>query len=285
MIRGVLSLLRPKQWVKNVLVAAAPLAAGTLLHADVAVDTLRAFIVFCLASSATYCFNDVLDAEADARHPTKCRRPVASGVVSRPVALGVSVVLAGGALALAGPLSFALVVAGYLAVNVAYSSWLKHRPVIELGLVSSGFLLRAVGGGLATDLPLSQWFLIVTAFGSLFMVTGKRLSELTAAEDAGAVVRRSLTYYPLSYLRMILGITAGVTITGYCLWAFEVGANHPRGVWTAISIAPFVLAIMRYALDTDLGRVEEPEQVVLRDPTLQLLGLLWLVTFAVGVTP
>lgn len=283
LIRGVVRLLRPKQWTKNLLVAAAPLAAGTILQPQTALRTLLAFVVFCLASSATYCVNDVLDAEADARHPTKRSRPVASGEIGHRVALGLGAALAAAALVLAQPLTFRLVVAGYLVLTLAYSTRLKGQPVLELGLVSAGFLLRAVGGGAATGLPLSQWFLIVTAFGSLFMVTGKRLSELVTAADADAVVRRSLTYYPLSYLRMILGISAGVTITGYCLWAFEVGAAHSGGVWSALSIAPFVLAMLRYALDADMGRAEEPEAVLLRDPGLQALGLLWLATFALGV--
>ncbi len=275
--------MRPRQWIKNVLVGAAPLAAGTILHGTTAVRTLLALVAFCLASSATYCVNDVMDREADAQHPTKRGRPVASGAVPPWAALALAAVLAVAAVAVTGPPAFRLVVLGYLVLTVSYSVWLKHRPVLELGLVSGGFLLRAVGGGLATGLPLSQWFLIVTAFGSLFMVAGKRLSELIAAQHASAVVRRSLTYYPLSYLRMVLGISAGVTITGYCLWAFEVGAGHRGGTWSAISVAPFVLAVMRYGLDSDLGRVEEPEQVVRRDGTLQVLGLAWLATFSLGV--
>ena len=283
MIRGALRLMRPRQWSKNVLVGAAPLAAGTILSGPTLVHTVLAFTAFCLASSATYCLNDVMDAEADAKHPTKRRRPVASGQVSKLQALVLALVLAIAAVALPGPLRFHLVVLGYLVLTATYSLWLKHRPVLELGLVSGGFLLRAMAGGLATELPLSKWFLIVTAFGSLFMVTGKRLSELISAEHASAIVRRSLTFYPLSYLRMVLGVSAGVTITGYCLWAFEVGAAHRGGVWSAISVAPFVLGLMRYGLDSDLGNVEEPEEVVRRDTTLQILGLLWLVTFSLGV--
>lgn len=288
MISGVVSLVRPRQWLKNVLVAAAPLAAGTLLQPRVAAETLLAFAAFCLASSATYCLNDVLDADADAAHPTKRARPVPSGQVPRGVALGVGAVLAVAAVALAQPGWLRGVVLAYLAVTVAYSALLKHQPVIELGLIAAGFVLRAVGGGAASDTPLSQWFLIVTGFGSLFMVTGKRLSELQWAErqgDAarGTAVRRSLAHYPVSYLRMVLGASAAVTITGYCLWVAQVGSENPHGAWTWVSTWPFVLAILRYALDTDHGRVEEPEEVVLGDRVLQLLGLLWLVTYAVGV--
>ncbi len=283
MASGVLALMRPKQWVKNLLVAAAPLAAGSILVGDVAWHTLIAFVALALASSATYCLNDVLDAQADAQHPTKRNRPIPSGRVSRRTALVLAVVLAAASLLIAWPGTLRWVVLGYLALTISYSTFFKHQPVIELGLVAGGFILRAIAGGAATGIPLSQWFLIVTGFGSLFMVTGKRLSELIWAEHEGAVVRRSLAHYPLSYLRMILGMSAAVTIAAYCLWAFETGARTDGPAWTTASIVPFVLALLRYALDTDRGRVEEPEEVVLRDRTLLSLGLLWLVTFAAGV--
>lgn len=282
MISGVLALVRPKQWVKNVLVAAAPLAAGSLLDDDIGRNTLIAFVAFVLASSATYCLNDVLDAEADAAHPTKRRRPIPSGQVSRRTALVLAAVLAAASVAVAAPGSLRWVVLIYLGFTVAYSTYFKHRPVIELGLVSGGFILRAIAGGAATGVPLSQWFLIVAGFGSLFMVTGKRLSELTWAEHEGAIVRKSLAHYPLSYLRMILGVSAAVTIAAYCLWAFATTDVKSEAGWTTLSIVPFVLALLRYALDTDRGQVEEPEEVVLRDPTLLVLGLFWVVTYGVG---
>ena len=281
-ISGVLALVRPKQWVKNVLVAAAPLAAGSILDAGVARNTLIAFVAFVLASSATYCLNDALDAEADAAHPTKRRRPIPAGRVSRRTAVVLAAVLAAAGLAVAAPGSLRWVVLIYLAFTVAYSTYFKHRPVIELGLVSGGFILRAIAGGAATGVPLSQWFLIVAGFGSLFMVTGKRLSELTWAEQAGGPIRRSLAHYPLSYLRMILGVSAAVTIAAYCLWAFATTDTTSEAGWTTLSIVPFVLALLRYALDTDRGQVEEPEEVVLRDPTLLLLGLFWVLTYGVG---
>lgn len=283
MISGVLALVRPKQWVKNVLVAAAPLAAGSILDDDIGRNTLIAFVAFVLASSATYCLNDVRDAEADAAHPTKRRRPIPSGRVSRRTALVLAAVLAVASVAIAVPGSLRWVVLTYLGFTVAYSTYFKHRPVIELGLVSGGFILRAIAGGAATGVPLSQWFLIVAGFGSLFMVAGKRLSELIWAESAGSVVRRSLTHYPVSYLRMIVGVSASVTIAAYCLWAFQTGEGTDGSAWTTVSIVPFVLALLRYALDTDRGRVEEPEEVVLRDRTLLSLGVLWLATFAAGV--
>ncbi len=278
-----LDLVRPKQWLKNVLVVAAPLAAGALLQGSVARDTLVAFVSFCLASSATYCLNDVLDADADADHPVKRARPVPSGRISPRAALVLSAVLAVTSLVIAYPGSLRQVVLLYLVLTALYSRFFKHQPVIELGLVSAGFILRAIAGGAATGVPLSQWFLIVAGFGSLFMVTGKRLSELTRAETSGTSARASLAHYPLSYLRMILAISASVAIAAYCLWAFETNQGRPASVWTMLSIVPFVLALLRYALDTDRGKVEEPEEVVLHDRSLLFLGLCWLVTYTMGV--
>lgn len=283
-IRAVLTTCRPTQWTKNLLVAAAPLAAGTLLHPHVLVRTLLTFVVMTLAAAATYCLNDFVDAEADAAHPVKALRPVAAGTLSRPVALTVAAVLALAALVLATPWDLRWVVLAYLVLTAGYSLGLKHQPVVELAVVASGFLLRAVAGGPATGTPLSQWFLIVAAFGSLFMVAGKRLSELVALDGADPSSRRLLASYTTSYLRLVVGISASVTIAAYCLWAFEVGAGHDSSVsWAAISVAPLVVAMLRYALDVDRGRAQEPEQIVLRDRTLQGLGLLWLGTFILTV--
>lgn len=283
MIRGFLALVRPKQWIKNLLVVAAPLAAGRLLEPDVARDTVLAFVCFCLASSASYCFNDALDAHADALHPIKRTRPVPSGQVPRWAALVLAAVLAASAVALATVPLLRLVVVLYLVTTVVYSSVLKHQPVIELALISAGFILRAIAGGAATGVALSQWFLIVAGFGSLFMVTGKRLSELTRSTEDGTPVRRSLTHYPPSYLRIVLGMSAAVTIAVYCLWASDVADSSSSPGWVAVSTFPFVIALLQYALDADRGSVEEPEEAVLRDPTLLVLALAWAATYALGV--
>lgn len=283
MIGGLLALVRPKQWAKNLLVVAAPLAAGRLLEAQVAWDTLLAFICFCLASSASYCLNDALDARTDAQHPLKRSRPVPSGRVPRWAAFTLAGALAVVAVGAAVVPQLRLVIVLYLATTTLYSLALKHHPVIELSIISAGFILRAIAGGAATGVPLSQWFLIVTAFGSLLMVTGKRLSELTRSLSDGAPMRRVLDHYPPSYLRTVLGISAAVTIAGYCLWASEVADTSIHGTWVLASAFPFVIAIFQYALDADRGRVEEPEEVVLRDPTLLVLALLWVGTYAMGV--
>jgi len=298
---GVLRTMRPRQWVKNVLVGAAPLSAGLLFDLDVIGTTALAFASFCLAASAVYLLNDTLDVEADRAHPTKRNRPIAAGVVPVPAAAATAVVLALGSLGLAWLASVELVVlmAVYLAVQVAYCVRLKHEPVLDIAIVASGFLLRAIAGGVASGIPLSQWFLLVTAFGSLFMVAGKRYSEMRLAEAAGGTTRASLLRYTPTYLRFVWSLAASVMVTAYALWAFEIRADAAvadgigaataaavsagGSTWSAISIVPFVLAVLRYAVDVDGGRAGAPEDIALSDRVLQVVAVAWVATFAIGV--
>jgi decaprenyl-phosphate phosphoribosyltransferase len=286
---SMLRALRPKQWVKNVLVAAAPLASGDLFSWLTLPRIVLAFVAFCLASSAGYLVNDVLDVASDRLHPTKRTRPIAAGEVSVRTAIIAAVVLAVLSLAvslLVNPVLL-LVVAIYLVVTASYSLGLKNQPVFDLAIVTSGFLLRAVAGGAAAHVPLSQWFLLVTSFGSLFMVAGKRYADVTRVSDAATVApsanlsdRDGNPMYSASYLRFVFSVAAASAIVFYALWSVVVGQNGE--VWAQVSVAPFVLAILRYAVDVDQGRAGAPEDVVFRDRGLQLVGLVWLVTFVIA---
>lgn len=281
-----LSALRPRQWAKNVLVFAAPLGAGRLFEIDVLLPSIGAFVAFCLISSATYLVNDVRDVEADRVHPKKQRRAIASGRLSVAAAISTAVVFAVAALVLSWLIQPALagVVAAYAVVTLTYSLLLKHEPVVELALLAVGFLLRAIAGGAASDLPISQWFLIVAGFGSLFMAAGKRFSELERARREGgeATLRRSLAGYTPGYLRFVWAVSAAVTITAYCLWAFDVAQTPSSFPWAQWSVVPFVLAILRYAVDIDRGEAEAPEDAALGDRVLLLLGVIWVVMFGLG---
>jgi decaprenyl-phosphate phosphoribosyltransferase len=281
--------MRPKQWVKNVLVVTAPLAAGRLLEPPVLIGAAFAFVAFCLVSASVYLVNDVRDVEEDRLHPRKRFRPIAAGELKPATALALAAVtgVAGLALgfAVALPLGITLVV--YIAIQLLYSTFLKHLPVVDLAVVASGFLLRAIAGGVATGIVLSQWFLLVAAFGSFFMVAGKRYSEMKAiGGEAGT--RRALTRYSESYLRFTWMLAAVMVLISYSLWAFENRGNGADpallGVpWTAISIAPFTLGLLQYALEVDAGNAGEPEEVVLHDHVLQGIGVIWLVVISVAV--
>lgn len=274
--------VRPRQWVKNGLVLAAPFAAGEITDRHVLTSALVAAVTFCCCASAVYLINDVADVEEDRAHPTKRLRPVAAGELSPGLAVGTAILLAVTGLALAALWSVALagVLLTYLVLQIAYALSLRDYRVIDMCVVASGFLLRAIAGGVSAGLPLSQWFLLVAGFGSLFMVAGKRYGELHAAGGDNAT-RRSLMDYTEGYLRFVFGIAAGTTIMSYSLWAFEDGAADSLP-WRTISIAPFVIGLMRYAVDIDAGRAGEPEEIVFGDRVLQVVALLWLVLVALA---
>jgi decaprenyl-phosphate phosphoribosyltransferase len=283
--RSLLRLARPKQWTKNVLVLAAPGAAGVLDEPGALRDTAIAFVCFCLAASATYYLNDALDAEADRVHPTKRSRPVASGAVSVRTAMVGGVILAVCAVGLsflADP-QLALVIVGYLALTFAYSAWLKHEPILDLASVAAGFVLRAIGGGVAVGVDISPWFLIVAGAGSFFIVTGKRHAELLELGDDAGNHRPALDLYTHAFLGYIRAVTSSVAILAYCLWAFEESGRVGDPTWFELSIVPFVIGIFRYAFLLEQGRGGAPEELVLSDKTLIVIGAVWAVIFAVAV--
>jgi decaprenyl-phosphate phosphoribosyltransferase len=278
---------RPKQWIKNVLVFAAPGAAGVLDNGSALWRTIVAFVSLCLAASGTYFLNDVADVDADRQHPSKRNRPVAAGTVPLPVATVVGVALLVAALVVAGITTrwqLVVVVAVYIALTLAYSAWLKHIAVVDIVVVASGFVLRAIAGAVAVDVPMSNWFLICISFGSLFIVTGKRYAELLEFGDDASTVRPSLEGYSLTYLRFVLGVASSVTLLSYCLWAFEK-ARLADTTWPMyqLSILPMATALLRYGLVLERGHGGAPEDVFLSDRALQALAVIWLVTFALGI--
>jgi decaprenyl-phosphate phosphoribosyltransferase len=284
---GIIKAIRPRQWVKNLLVLAAPLfALGGDVHydyRDVLIKVGVAFVTFSLAASSIYLINDARDVEADRQHPTKRFRPIAAGVVPASLAYVIAVLLAVASLAISWFVTpnLALVIAVYLGIQLAYCFGLKHQAVLDICIVSSGFLIRAIAGGVAANIPLSQWFLLVMAFGSLFMAAGKRYAELQLAERTGAKIRKSLESYTSSYLRFVWTLSATAVVLCYSLYAFE--RDGSGGSWWAVTIIPFTIAILRYAVDIDGGLAGEPEEIALRDRVLQLLALILIGTVGAAV--
>jgi len=278
--------VRPRQWVKNVLVFAAAGAAGLLHEESVVIDALSAFVCFCLVSAGTYLVNDAGDIERDRRHPTKRDRPIARGEISRTLAygMGVACMLAGSVLGLAVRPQLAVVLVAYLVLTTSYSLYLKHVAVVDIAAIATGFVLRAVAGGAATDIAISNWFFIVTCFGSLFVVVGKRHAEAITMADAGATTRSTLASYTPTYLSYLRAVSSGVVLVAYCLWSFEksdlVNASVP---WFQMTILPFTCALLRYAQLVDRGEGGAPEDVLLADRALQILGTVWVATFTLGV--
>lgn len=262
--------LRPKQWAKNVLVFAAPVAAGKIFHGDTFLKTFLAFLAFCFISSVGYIVNDIQDLERDRRNPKKSKRPLASGRVTRIQALYVLAfcALIGTIAASTLALSFQVVLLLYLVTTLSYSFGLKHQPVVELMVVALGFVFRAIAGGAATGTPISRWFLVVTSFGSLVVVVAKRLAEAESLADVD--VRPVIREYPLPFLRFVLGVSAAVTLTGYSLWAFSLPESRHFG---QMSLLPLCLGLFRYVWLVEKGFGEVPEDLLLHDLVLLLSGL------------
>lgn len=290
LLGGLVRTARIKQWTKNVLVFAAPAAAGVAFHPSPLLRTLACFGLFCAVSSGTYFLNDALDVESDRRHPLKRNRPVAAGVIGVPVALVAAAVLmvggAAGGYAVRPQLGVVLLI--YVVLQVAYSSYLKHQPIYDLTCVAGGFVLRAIAGAVAVPVTVSEWFLIVTTFGSLLMVTGKRLAEHAELGEGRGGHRATLDAYSISFLRIIVAMSATGAVVGYALWAFgldttAVAVHHHDGIFFQLSIVPVLLALMHFTLLIERGQGARPEELVLGDRQLQLLAAVWIVLFGVGI--
>lgn len=286
-MHALLRTARPKQWLKNLLVFAAPGAAGVLDQPRELALSVLAFASMCLAASGTYFWNDALDVEADRAHPTKSRRPVASGEISLRTARAIGTALPVAALVLASLTDrwqTVAVVAVYIAITLSYSAIWKHVAVLDLVAIASGFVLRAAAGAVAVDVPMSSWFVLVTTFGSLFIVAGKRYAEAHQLGDGAHEIRATLGEYSESYLRFVLAVTCAGALVSYCVWAFErrdlTQAEYP---YYELSIVPVVTAFLRYALVLDQGHGAAPEDVFGGDRVLQVLGVAWLGVFALAV--
>ncbi len=278
--------LRPKQWIKNVLVLAAPVAAGVIDDPDVRLETLAAFAAFCLAASGTYVLNDARDIEADRLHPTKRHRPIAAGAVPIPLAyvLGLTLVAASLLVGFEAAPNLGWTILAYLVLTTAYTLSLKHIPVLDVIAVASGFVLRAVAGAAATGVPISEWFFIVTSFGALFMVSGKRSGEASDLGIDAADVRATLGHYSSSYLAYLRTVSSGVVLVAYCLWAFSSAEASPGAeLWYQLSTLPFAVGILRYAMLIDQGHGAEPEHLVLSDRMLLATGAAWAIIYGYAV--
>lgn len=301
MITALIKEARPKQWVKNVLVFAAPGAAGVLTHGDPLRRAVIAFVAFCMASAGTYFWNDILDIDADRVHPKKRFRPIASGEVPLGTAriVGTVLLIGGPALAFTTRWQAGVACVVYVVVTTTYSKIWKHIAVVDLVAVAGGFVVRAVAGAVATQVPMSSWFVLTTTFGSLFIVTGKRYAELRELGDAPATARATLDDYSLGFLRIVLSISCCATLVSYCIWAFEGkvvrGVDSPDAttintvahshslLFYQLSIVPMLTALLRYLLILEQGHGAAPEEIFAADRTIQVLGLVWIAVFATGV--
>jgi decaprenyl-phosphate phosphoribosyltransferase len=266
----------------------APAAAGVLTHGSAALRATAALALFVCISSGIYFLNDAVDVEADRVHPRKRLRPMAARTLPVGVGLAVGAVLVGAALGFSALLvpQLTLLLGIYLAVQIAYALRLKHMPVYDLACVAGGFVLRAIAGGVATGVPVSEWFLLVATFGSMLMVVGKRIAEQQELGPTAGDHRPTLEIYSSTFLRIVLGIAAGGAIVSYGQWALQVQTalgRHGDPIWYQLSMVPMILALLRYAFTVERGGGARPEDLVVSDPSLGLLGAVWAALFVLGV--
>jgi len=284
-VLAVLRTTRPRQWPKNLLVFAAPLAGHTLGRPYGFWYALIAAIAFVAASSAVYLVNDVVDVERDRNHPYKRSRPIAAGrlPVSHAIAVAVACVLAalGAGFAIGEPM-LTVVIAGYLIISFLYSAGLKHTPVIELACVASGFVLRVLGGAVATHVPPSGWFLLVCSLGALMVAIAKRFTELTVLGVDAARHRPAMRGYSAPALRIAQRAVSAVMVVSYVFWA----ANEPvlrTRIWHLISSIALLAALAQFDRLTARATSKPVEDLIARDPLMVGCEVAWLVLFALGL--
>ena len=285
-IIGVVRTCRPWQWTKQVFVLAAPGAAGSFRDLAEVLHVLVAVAAFCLAASAGYLFNDARDYLADREHPRKRFRPIAAGIVPVRLAYAACLLLIAGAITLAwtgDSWRLAGIVAGYVALSLSYTAHFKHVAVLDVVTVASLFVVRAIGGAVAVNVAITHWFFIVVTVGSLYLVAGKREAEMAAAGDSAGDTRRILREYSLSYLTMMRTVSLAALLTSYTGWALSRDELSQHAFpWFAVSLFPFMVAVLRYALRLDKGLGEEPEDIIREDTPLMIAGLVMVALMVLG---
>ena len=278
MLSAVLVSLRPRQWVKNLFVFAALIFSHRLFTAD-AVVALGAFVVFCALSGVIYLLNDVADRERDRAHPKKRFRPVASGALSVRAALAAAFVLGAASLVASARFGagFLVTALAYVVILGLYSAWLKHVVIVDVLTVASGFVLRAVAGGLAVNVDISGWLLICTVLIALFLALGKRRHEYLTLDGEAARHRPILAEYSAALLDQMIGVVTASTVTAYALYTMSPETVAKFGTRLLPVTLPFVLyGIFRYLYllyRRQLGG--NPSELFLNDRALLINACLW----------
>ncbi len=277
-----IALLRPAQWVKNLLVFAALIFSMHLLLVESVLRTVVAFVSFCLVASASYVVNDVHDVERDRRHPIKSRRPIAAGRISAPAALLVAALLAviGAALAVTLGQSFVVIVAAYAVLQVLYSFALKDVVILDVMAIATGFVLRAVAGGVAIDVYVSPWLMICTFLLALFLGFSKRRHEVVLLEGEAGAHRETLRDYSPYFLDQMISVVTASTVLAYAIYTVSPEVREKLHTDRLYLTIPFVLyGIFRYLYL--VHRREgggNPTHELLTDRPLWVNVLLWIGT-------
>ena len=285
-MKKTLLLIRPQQWIKNGFVLIPMFFGGRLLNVDDAIASVVTFFAFSCAASAIYCFNDIVDVDADRRHPVKCGRPIASGAVSVPTAYALMAVLA----VLSALLLFFLpqragetagIVAFYFLLNMAYCLWLKRHAIIDVCTVAFGFVLRILAGGMACDVAVSNWLVLMTFLLALFLSFAKRRDDVLRMNETGEPPRRNTIRYNLTFVNQAITVTGTVTLVCYILYTVSpevVSRFHaPYLYLTSIFV---LVGLLRYMQLTVVDEVSgDPTKILLRDRFTQAIVVAWIMAF------
>ncbi len=270
--------LRPKQWAKNAIVFAPLLFSGNFSNLHLIQQASLCAIAMCAISSAVYTINDLADIKADRAHPSKCKRPLASGNITVPQALILVVLLlvTGFGCAFIVRPTIDLICLTYLVINLLYSFKLKHHPIIDILCIASGFVLRAVAGAAAVHVVPSAWFLLCTTFGALFLGLEKRRYEAVLLADKSGEHRKSLQRYSPALIQRLESLITPSLLATYSFYTFQSTSAH-HGQWMMITIPIVLYGIMRYQLLSDLGAATgAPEDILWKDRPIQLTILIWI---------
>ena len=275
---GYLKLMRPHQWLKNLMIFFPPFLSGSLLQPGLLQSSVLPIVSFCLASSATYVLNDMLDAPKDRNHPKKSKRPVASGRTPlRHAGLFALLLVAGGiGVGLQVPGDFVHFLLFYLAISSSYSLKLKDIPVVDIFCIAAGFLLRLLAGGAAFGVPVSEWLFLSVFLLAVFLSTGKRLCEKGGLGTSAGSHRKSLDGYPEGFLDLAMAITGAAALVTYTMYSLS---RHAL-IYT-VPLCTF--GLLRYTLRVKAGEGGDPTEALLKDLPLLLTGLLWVVLVALGI--
>ena len=285
-MKKTLLLIRPQQWIKNGFVLIPMFFGGRLLNADDVIASVVTFFAFSFAASAIYCFNDIVDVDADRRHPVKCHRPIALGAVSVPTAYALMAVLA----LLSALLLFFLpqragetagIVAFYFLLNMAYCIWLKRHAIIDVCTVAFGFVLRILAGGMACDVAVSNWLVLMTFLLALFLSFAKRRDDVLRMNETGEPPRRNTIRYNLTFVNQAITVTGTVTLVCYIMYTVSpevVSRFHaPYLYLTSIFV---LVGLLRYMQLTVVDEVSgDPTKILLRDRFTQAIVVAWIMAF------
>ena len=285
-MKKTLLLIRPQQWIKNGFVLIPMFFGGRLLNADDVIASVVTFFAFSFAASAIYCFNDIVDVDADRRHPVKCHRPIASGAVSVPTAYALMAVL----VLLSALLLFFLpqragetagIVAFYFLLNMAYCLWLKRHAIIDVCTVAFGFVLRILAGGMACNVAVSNWLVLMTFLLALFLSFAKRRDDVLRMNETGEPPRRNTIRYNITFVNQAITVTGTVTLVCYIMYTVSpevVSRFHaPHLYLTSIFV---LVGLLRYMQLTVVDEVSgDPTKILLRDRFTQAIVVAWIMAF------